>query len=77
MCKISQSFSNLAKDKKTTMPFYNSDMVGIGAFKKIEHFDSASFESAELPKNDLLNMYISNKSIYSSKIITDEIKKTI
>jgi len=47
------------------------------AFKKIEHFDSASFESAELPKNDLLNMYISNKSIYSSKIITDEIKKTI
>ena len=47
------------------------------AFKRIEHFDSESFESAELPKNDLLDMYISNKSISSSKIITDEIKKTI
>ncbi len=45
------------------------------AFKKIEHFDSESFKNAKLPNKDLLNMYISNKSIDSIKIITDEIKK--
>ena len=28
---------SLAKDKKSTMPFYKSDMLGIGASRKIEH----------------------------------------
>jgi len=35
--QVDQVLLSLAKDKKSTMPFYKSDMLGIGASKKIEH----------------------------------------
>ena len=35
--QVDQILLSLASNKKETMPFYRSDMVGIGAYKKIEY----------------------------------------
>jgi hypothetical protein len=35
--QVDQVLLSLVKDKKSSMPFYHSDMTGIGANKKIEH----------------------------------------
>ena len=62
--QVDQILLHLAKDKKTTMPFYNSDMVGIGAFKKIEH----TVLDSDLKFYALSNMFtlneLSEKAVY-------------
>ena len=55
--QVDQILLHLAKDKKTTMPFYNSDMVGIGAFKKIEH----TVLDSDLKFYALTNMFTLNE----------------